>query len=69
MVHDVQIHVTKERILPSLGQNLILQLNMGKVKLSVIVPMAANMLVNGQTLVCVVVLKSLAAQVFQLLVM
>ena len=31
--------------------------------------MAATMLANGQTLVCVVMLKSLAAQMFQLLVM
>ena len=69
MARDVQIRVTEEMISPSSGQNSILQLNMGEGKSSVIVPMAATMLANGRTLVCVVVLKSLAAQMFQLLVM
>ena len=59
MARDIQIRVTEEMISPSSGQNSILQLNMGEGKSSVIVPMAATMLANGRTLVCVVVLKSL----------
>jgi hypothetical protein len=53
---------------PSVEGNITLQLNMGEGKSSVIVPMVACSLADGQTLVRVVVLKSLGPQMFQLLV-
>lgn len=53
---------------PSSGQNSVLQLNMGEGKSSVIIPMVAASLADGNTLVRVVVLKSLSLEMFQLLV-
>ena len=53
---------------PSAEGSVTLQLNMGEGKSSVIIPMAACSLADGQTLVRVVVLKSLVPQMFQLLV-
>ena len=53
---------------PDSGENTVLQLNMGEGKSSVIVPMVAAALADGEKLVRVVVLKSLAGQMFQLLV-
>src|SRR6266481_4628513 len=55
-------------IAPSSSKNTLLQLNMGEGKSSVIVPMVAVELANGQKLTRVVVLKSLSTQMFQLLV-
>lgn len=53
---------------PTSKQNSVLQLNMGEGKSAVIVPMVAASLANGQKLVRVIVLKSLAGQMFQILV-
>jgi hypothetical protein len=55
-------------IAPSSQQNSVFQLNMGEGKSSVIVPPVATVLANGQKLVRVVVLKTLANQMFHLLV-
>ncbi|ETW75527.1 hypothetical protein HETIRDRAFT_331204 [Heterobasidion irregulare TC 32-1] len=55
-------------IAPSSGQSAVIQLNMGEGKSCVIVPMTAVALANGRSPVRVVVLKSLASQMFQLLV-
>jgi hypothetical protein len=55
-------------IAPTSKRNMVLQLNMGEGKSSVIVPMVAAALSDGQKFVRVVVLKSLATQMFQLLV-
>ena len=52
---------------PSSGQNTLVQLNMGEGKSSVIMPMVAAALSDGNQLVRVVVLKSLARQMFSLL--
>ncbi|KAJ8581464.1 hypothetical protein M405DRAFT_777420 [Rhizopogon salebrosus TDB-379] len=53
---------------PSTGRNTSLQLNMGEGKSYVIVPLVAAALSDSQKLVRVIVLKSLSAQMFQLLV-
>jgi hypothetical protein len=42
---------------PPNGQNAVMQLNMGEGKSSVIVPMAATSLTNGQRLVRIVMAK------------
>jgi hypothetical protein len=55
-------------ITPCSGQNTTKQLNMGEGKSSVIVPMTLCALADGVKLVRVVVLKSLSAQMFHLLV-
>jgi hypothetical protein len=55
-------------ISPQSGENSVLQLNMGEGKSSVIVPMVAAALGNGQNFIRVVVLKTLATQMFNLLV-
>lgn len=55
-------------ILPSSGESTTLQLNMGEGKSSVIVPLVAAALANSTNLVRVVVLKSLAGQMFQTLI-
>lgn len=48
--------------------NSVLQLNMGEGKSSVIAPMVASALADGQRFVRVIVLKSLSNQMFQSLV-
>jgi hypothetical protein len=53
---------------PSSGRNMVLQLNMGEGKTSVIVPIVAATLADGNTLLRVVVLKALSSQMFHLLV-
>jgi hypothetical protein len=62
------VKVALEMMSPSTGRNTSLQLNMGEGKSYVIVPLAAAALSDAQTLVRVIVLKSLSAQMFQLLV-
>jgi hypothetical protein len=54
-------------ISPSADMNMVLQLNMGEGKSSVILPMVAVVHSNGCKFARVVVLKPLAAQMFQLL--
>jgi len=53
---------------PRSGENTTLQLHMGEGKSSVIIPMAASALANGDQIVRVVVPKALTTQMFQLLV-
>lgn len=64
----VQTSVAHKIISPLSNRNSVLQLNMGEGKSSVIVPMTAIITANGQSIARVVVLKSLAKQMFQLLV-
>jgi hypothetical protein len=64
----VQVKVALEMMSPSTGKNTSLQLNMGEGKSYVIVPLVAAALSDSQKLVRVIVLKSLSAQMFQLLV-
>ncbi|KAG2138280.1 hypothetical protein DEU56DRAFT_886916 [Suillus clintonianus] len=68
LARPVQVKVALEMMSPSTGRNTSLQLNMGEGKSYVIVPLAAAALSDGQKLVRVIVLKSLSAQMFQLLV-
>ena len=68
LARPVQIQVAKEMLSPSSGRNTVLQLNMGEGKSSVIIPMIAPSLANGEQLVRVVVLKSLSREMFQLMV-
>ncbi|KAG1849516.1 hypothetical protein F4604DRAFT_1971218 [Suillus subluteus] len=68
LARPVQVKVALEMMSPCTGGNTSLQLNMGEGKSYVIVPLAAAALSNGHRLVRVIVLKSLSAQMFQLLV-
>ncbi|KAI6026974.1 hypothetical protein EDC04DRAFT_220473 [Pisolithus marmoratus] len=68
LVRRIQADVASEMITPHYGQNTVLQLNMGEGKSSVIVPVTASVLADGNRLVRVVVPKALASQMFHLLV-
>ncbi|KAG2136632.1 hypothetical protein DEU56DRAFT_980804 [Suillus clintonianus] len=68
LARPVQVKVAQEMMSPSARRNTSLQLNMGEGKSYVIVPLAAAALSDGHKLVRVIVLKSLSAQMFQLLV-
>ncbi|KAG1853153.1 hypothetical protein DFJ58DRAFT_396412 [Suillus subalutaceus] len=68
LARPVQVKVALEMMSPCTGGNTSLQLNMGEGKSYVIVPLAAAALSDGHRLVRVIVLKSLSAQMFQLLV-
>jgi hypothetical protein len=68
LARPVQVKVALEMMSPCKGRNTSLQLNMGEGKSYVIVPLAAAALADGHRLVRVIVLKSLSAQMFQLLV-
>ncbi|KAH7924415.1 hypothetical protein BV22DRAFT_1013332 [Leucogyrophana mollusca] len=67
LVRPTQASVAHEMISPKSGHNTTLQLNMGEGKSSVIVPIAASALADGKRLVRIIVLKSLAPQMVQLL--
>ncbi|KAI9742144.1 MAG: hypothetical protein M1818_004044 [Claussenomyces sp. TS43310] len=64
LIRPVQAHIAREMMSPSSGQNSVMQLNMGLGKSSVIVPITAASLADRTQLVRVVVLKSLATQMF-----
>ncbi|KAK7031583.1 hypothetical protein R3P38DRAFT_3507220, partial [Favolaschia claudopus] len=66
-IRPVQAVIAQQMISPASGQNALMQLNMGEGKSSVIVPIISSALADGQQLVRVIVLKPLAAQMFQLL--
>ncbi|KAF5344605.1 hypothetical protein D9758_013897 [Tetrapyrgos nigripes] len=68
LARDIQVQVAREMMNPSNFANSVLQLNMGEGKSSVIIPMIATSLSDGNKLVRVVVLKALSPQMFQLLV-
>ncbi|KAG2078525.1 hypothetical protein BDR04DRAFT_1086936 [Suillus decipiens] len=68
LARPVQVKVALEMMSPCTKKNTSLQLNMGEGKSYVIVPLAAAALSDGHKLVRVIVLKSLSAQMFQLLV-
>lgn len=67
LIRRVQAQIAREMISPSSCANSIMQLNMGEGKSSVIVPMVAAALADGQRLVRIVVLKPLSTQMFHLL--
>ncbi|KAG1894568.1 uncharacterized protein F5891DRAFT_1255076 [Suillus fuscotomentosus] len=68
LARPVQVKVALEMMSPCTGGNTSLQLNMGEGKSYVIVPLIAAAISDGHKLVRVIVLKSLSAQMFQLLV-
>ncbi|PVH70609.1 hypothetical protein DL98DRAFT_472494 [Cadophora sp. DSE1049] len=68
LIRQEQAQISHEMSNPSSGSNSVMQLNMGLGKTSVIVPITAADLADGQKLVRVVVLKPLAMQMFQSLV-
>ncbi|KAJ8593620.1 hypothetical protein M405DRAFT_839099 [Rhizopogon salebrosus TDB-379] len=68
IVFRSKVKVALEMMSPSTGKNTSLQLNMGEGKSYVIVPLVAAALSDSKKLVRVIVLKSLSAQMFQLLV-
>lgn len=67
LIRRVQAQIAREMISPSSSANSIMQLNMGEGKSSVIVPIVAAALADGQRLVRIVVLKPLSTQMFHLL--
>ncbi|KAF8326320.1 uncharacterized protein EI90DRAFT_3156603 [Cantharellus anzutake] len=68
LIRSLQVDVARNMMSPCPQDNTILQLNMGEGKSSVIVPLIAASLADGQKLVRIIVLKPLANQMFQLLV-
>ncbi|KAF8318597.1 uncharacterized protein EI90DRAFT_3002306 [Cantharellus anzutake] len=68
LIRPVQVEVARNMMFPRLQDNTIFQLNMGEGKSSVIVPLIATSLADGQKLVRIIVPKPLANQTFQLLV-
>jgi len=69
LIRRPQALTAQAMISPSSGSNSVMQLNMGQGKTSVIVPIVAEELADGGQLVRVIVLKSLAMQMFHLLTM
>lgn len=67
LIRPVQARIAVNMISLQSGRNSVMQLNMGEEKSSVIVPIVAAALANGEKLVRVVVLKPLAKQMFHLL--
>lgn len=68
LIREEQAQIAQEMLSPTSGSNSTMQLNMGQGKSSVIVPIIAAALADKKKLVRVVVLKSLAPQMFHLLV-
>ncbi|KAJ6458153.1 hypothetical protein C8R47DRAFT_995335 [Mycena vitilis] len=66
-IRPPQASIAKDMMCPYGLHNALMQLNMGEGKSSVIVPIISSALADGIQLVRVVVLKPLAAQMFQLL--
>ncbi|KAJ7272609.1 hypothetical protein B0H12DRAFT_1007977 [Mycena haematopus] len=67
LIRPLQANIAQHMMAPESRRNALMQLNMGEGKSSVIVPIISSALADGQQLVRVVVLKPLAAQMFQLL--
>ncbi|KAL8335908.1 hypothetical protein RB598_009880 [Gaeumannomyces tritici] len=68
LIRPDQVDVARAIIAPASGQNSVLQMNMGKGKTSVIMPMVVTALADGQTLARLIVPKALlmaTAQVAQ----
>ncbi|KAI5806049.1 hypothetical protein EDC01DRAFT_638496 [Geopyxis carbonaria] len=68
LVRRVQAEIALQMISPPDYKNAIVQLLMGEGKTSVLTPIIASALANGKTLVRVIVLKPLSAQMYQTLV-
>ena len=68
LVRRSQADTAMQIMSPQSGQNTVMQVNMGEGKSSVIIPIAAAALADGEQLVRVIVPKALTAQMFELLV-
>ncbi|PLB53474.1 hypothetical protein P170DRAFT_473334 [Aspergillus steynii IBT 23096] len=66
LIRDVQEDIAKQ-MRQETGENVVMQLNMGEGKSSVIVPIVAAALANGSCLVRVLVAKPQSRQMFQML--
>ncbi|KAL8872321.1 MAG: hypothetical protein Q9174_002028, partial [Haloplaca sp. 1 TL-2023] len=62
LIRPIQVRVALEMIEPSQSCNALMQLNMGEGKSSVITPLIATAIANGEQLARVVVLRSLTRQ-------
>ncbi|KAH7361363.1 hypothetical protein BKA66DRAFT_444744 [Pyrenochaeta sp. MPI-SDFR-AT-0127] len=67
-IRQVQQQVAQNMIHPPGNDNAVMQLNMGEGKSSVIVPIVASALGNGQKLVRIIVAKPQAKQMYRMLV-
>jgi len=67
LIRPTQAKIAREMITPRAQGNFVMQLNMGEGKSSVIVPIVAAFLADGQRFVRVVVLKPLWNQMFDML--
>lgn len=68
LIRDVQVQVAAQMQSPPDGNNAVMQLNMGEGKSSVIVPVVAAALANGQQLLRVIVAKPQSKQLAQMLI-
>ena len=68
LIRRSQAEAAKEIMSPQSGDSTVIQVNMGEGKSSVIIPIAAAVLADGNQLVRVVVPKALVVQMFELLV-
>ncbi|KAG6379651.1 hypothetical protein JVT61DRAFT_10170 [Boletus reticuloceps] len=68
LIRRAQAETAMEIMSPRSGKNTVMQVNMGDGKSSVIIPIAAAALANGNQLVRVIVPKALTTQMFDLLV-
>ncbi|KAF9894652.1 hypothetical protein FE257_006540 [Aspergillus nanangensis] len=68
LIRDVQENIARQMRNVQPGQNVVMQLNMGEGKSSVIVPIVAAALADGACLVRVIVAKPQSRQMFQMLV-
>lgn len=66
-IREEQVLVALEMISPRSGSNSVLQMNMGKGKTSVIMPMVASILADGEMLSRLLVPKALLSQTGQIL--
>lgn len=66
-IREEQATVAFEMISPKSGQNSVLQMNMGQGKTSVIMPMVAAVLADGNSLTRLLVPKALLSQAAQIL--
>ncbi|KAL2845028.1 hypothetical protein BJY01DRAFT_247849 [Aspergillus pseudoustus] len=68
LIREVQEDIAQYMTNPVLGENAVMQLNMGEGKSSVIVPIVATRLANGSCLVKIIVAKPQSRQMFEMLI-
>ncbi|OQE29876.1 hypothetical protein PENSTE_c002G10448 [Penicillium steckii] len=68
LIREVQEQIAQVMRCPTPGKNIVMQLNMGEGKSSVILPIVASAMANGSCLIRVVVMKPQSRQMFHMLV-